>query len=435
MFIRKEVITIKITQIQGLAPALPRRKRVAAYARVSSGKEAMLHSLSAQISYYSDYIRNHSDWEYVQVFVDEALTGTKEARPQFQEMLEACRSGRVDLIITKSISRFARNTVTVLESVRELKNLGVDVFFEEQNIHSMSAEGEVMLTILASYAQEESLSASENQKWRVRKSFSEGKICGMRMFGFRIQNGQLVVKPDEAQIVKTIFSDYLSGMGIVGISKKLLAQGIKLNKSTISDMLRNEKYMGDLRLQKTFIKDHISKTKVKNVGQLPQYLVENSHDFIIGKEIFIEVQAEISRRSKNYNPKPRQSTPYPYTGLITCGKCGSPYKRKYNAAGTKYEKAVWICTTYDTKGKEYCDSQQIPEDILHEKVDEVGGIKQIGNIKVPDKNTLVFTMKDGRVLGIPWVHTSRSKSWTPQMKEAARQRQLARAQKRRENEQ
>ena len=163
-----------VVQRHFLKANIPQLKRVAAYARVSSGKDAMLHSLSAQISYYSDLIQNHSGWQYAGVYADEALTGTKDNRENFQRLLADCRAGNVDMVITKSISRFARNTVTLLETVRELKNMGVDVFFEEQNIHSLSADGELMLTILASYAQEESLSASENQKWRVKRNFENG---------------------------------------------------------------------------------------------------------------------------------------------------------------------------------------------------------------------------------------------------------------------
>ena len=150
-----------------------KRLRVCAYARVSSGKDAMLHSLSAQVSYYQKFISSHIDWTFCGIYADEAFTGTKEVRPQFQKMLEECRKGNVDLIVTKSISRLARNTITLLQTVRELKAMGVDVYFEEQNIHTLSADGELMLTILASYAQEESLSASENQKWRIRKGFEQ----------------------------------------------------------------------------------------------------------------------------------------------------------------------------------------------------------------------------------------------------------------------
>jgi len=409
---------MKITQIQGLAPALPRRKRVAAYARVSSGKEAMLHSLSAQISYYSDYIRKHSDWEYVQVFVDEALTGTKEARPQFQEMLDACRSDRIDLIITKSISRFARNTVTVLESVRELKNLGVDVFFEEQNIHSMSAEGEVMLTILASYAQEESLSASENQKWRIRKNFQEGVPSIGKLLGYRLKSGVFEVVPEEAKIVQQIFELYLDGKGLLAIQKQLALQGFTLSKRGIHVILTQEKYIGDLHLQKTFVQDHISKKRMKNDGQLPQFYVSNSHEAIINRTTFSAVQEEMSRRARKHQPISKAPPIYPYTGLIKCGKCGGSYRRKHANAGSKYEKIVWICETFNSKGKSACDSQQIPENILDDKVAEMGGLNCISSILVPEKHRLVFTMKDGTQQETVWQNRSRSESWTAEMRQA-----------------
>ena len=188
--------------------------RTAAYARVSSGKDAMLHSLSAQVSYYNNLIQSNPEWMFCGVYADEALTGTKDSRENFQKLLAECRAGSIDLIITKSISRFARNTVTLLETVRELKGLGVDVYFEEQNIHSLSADGELMITILASYAQEESFSASENQKWRIRKDFEKGKIGSITMLGYkRNKNGILEIVPEEAEIIRMIFLDFLAGMG------------------------------------------------------------------------------------------------------------------------------------------------------------------------------------------------------------------------------
>ena len=211
----------RIVQQVGSIPAQPKALRVAAYARVSSGKDAMLHSLSAQVSYYSSLIQNHSGWLYCGVYADEALTGTKENRTEFQRLLAECRAGSIDLIITKSISRFARNTVVLLQTVRDLKSLGVDVYFEEQNIHSMSADGELMLTILASYAQEESLSASENQKWRIKKNFEDGKPWSGQVLGYKYVDGVYIVKPEEAEIVRSIFADYLSGMGVEAIMKKL----------------------------------------------------------------------------------------------------------------------------------------------------------------------------------------------------------------------
>lgn len=188
--------------------------RTAAYARVSSGKDAMLHSLSAQVSYYNSLIQSNPEWLFCGVYADEALTGTKDNRENFQRLLSECRAGRIDLIITKSISRFARSTVTMLETVRELKELAVDVYFEEQNIHSISPDGEFMLTLLGSYAQEESYSASENQKWRIRKDFEQGRLGSITILGYeRNSDGTLIIVPEEAEIVRMIFNDFLSGMG------------------------------------------------------------------------------------------------------------------------------------------------------------------------------------------------------------------------------
>ena len=207
---------------QVVFPPVPKKKkRVAAYARVSSGKDAMLHSLSAQISYYSDMIQRHPGWEFAGVFADEAKTGTRDSREQFQKLLQACHEKQVDMVITKSISRFARNTVTLLSTIRELKAIGVDVFFEEQNIHTLSADGELMITVLASYAQEESLSASENRKWRIRKNFEAGIPCDGTVLGYRYKDGRYVIEPTEAEIVRRIYSMYLSGMGERSIAKML----------------------------------------------------------------------------------------------------------------------------------------------------------------------------------------------------------------------
>ena len=188
-------------------PTAPKLTRVAAYARVSSAKDTMLHSLSAQVSHYNSLIQQHPGWIFCGVYADEGLTGTKADRENFQRMLADCRAGKIDMIVTKSISRLARNTVTLLETVRELKDLGVDVYFEEQNIHSLSADGELMLTILASYAQEESLSASENQKWRVKQKFSNGQPWRTYMLGYRYDGEQLVIVPEEAEIVRSIFAE------------------------------------------------------------------------------------------------------------------------------------------------------------------------------------------------------------------------------------
>lgn len=202
-------------------PRQPKLEQVAAYARVSSGKDTMLHSLAAQVEYYSNYIRRHPGWEYVGVYADEAKTGTNDSREQFQQLLADCKAGRIDHIITKSISRMARNTVTLLETVRELKAMGITVYFEEQNIDTGTDDGELMLSILASYAQEESLSTSENQKWRVRQNFENGQPWRGFMLGYRYKDGQYIVVPEEAAIVRSIYADFLNGKGITAIMKRL----------------------------------------------------------------------------------------------------------------------------------------------------------------------------------------------------------------------
>ena len=263
----------KIT-IVSKPPKLERKKRVAAYARVSSGKDAMLHSLSAQVSYYSDLIQNHGDWLYTGVYSDEAKTGTKDSRAGFQNLVADCRAGKIDMVITKSISRFARNTVTLLQTVREFKALGVDIYFEEQNIHTISGDGELMMTILASYAQEESRSASENQKWRIKRSFESGIPWDRTLMGYRMENEHYVIVPREAEIVRRIYNEYLSGSGYQLIAKRLNEEGVpsrfggKWNQSAVSRILSNHTYTGNLLLQKTFRENHITKRKIFNNGEV-----------------------------------------------------------------------------------------------------------------------------------------------------------------------
>ena len=414
----------KITKIQAPAPP-PRLTRAAAYSRVSDGKDAMLHSLSAQVSYYSALIQNTPGWQYIGTYADAALTGTKDDRPEFQRLLRDCRAGMIDIVLTKSISRFARNTVTLLETVRELKSLGVDIFFEEQNIHTMSGDGELMLTVLASYAQAESLSVSENCNWRIRKQFSEGKPTHSKAYGYLQDGDNFTVVPEEATVVRQIFSNYLSGMGILAIQKKLLEQGITFSKNGLAGILRNEKYVGDLLLQKSFTQDHLSKRKVKNIGQLPQYLVENNHEAIIPREQFEAVQAEIARRAAAHKPVTVQPT-YAFTRMIRCGICGAPYGHKITGSAPKYKKAVWICGTFNTLGKAHCPSQQIPDDILQAKAAEAGGLEGLAEMLVPGPFQLTFVYDDGRRVDLTWAHPSRRDSWTPEMREAARQKNLRR---------
>ena len=428
----------KITKLPRTAQ-LPTHLRVAAYARVSSGKDEMLHSLAAQVSYYSNLIQGKPEWEYVGVYADEAETGTKDSRPEFRRLIADCRAGRIDLVLTKSISRFARNTVTLLETVRELKDLDVGVFFEEQNLHSLSGDGELMLTILASYAQEESRSASENQKWRIRKDFKEGRPSNnIRIYGFDYKDFKLTIIPKEAEVVRMIFTDYLSGLGKNAIMKKLIRLetptkcGGRWSESTVGSILKNEKYIGDTCLQKGFITDHLTKQWKSNDGELPKYYVEGSHAAIIDRETFEAVQTEMAQRAAKAN-HPRKLTFSEFSGLITCERCGAKFRKKVNGTGTKYAKVVWACATYTYRGKHECAAKRIPEDILKEKCAEVLGLVEydpaefttkVTAITIPDDGVMIFVFKDGSEQALNWENRSRRESWSDEMKQAARERAL-----------
>ena len=419
----KKVIERSASQV----PAAPKLIRVAAYARVSSGKDAMLHSLSAQVSYYNNLIQNHPGWIFCGIYADEAVTGTKDSRDQFKKLLADCRAGMVDLVITKSISRFARNTVTLLQTVRELKNLGVDVYFEEQNIHSLSSDGELFLTILASYAQEESRSASENQKWRVRDKFRNGIPWSGTILGYRYGTDGYVIEPMEAETVRLIFESYLQGMGLVSIAKLLNAQsrtsryGRPWGKSSIMRVLRNSTYTGNLLLQKTYSENHLTKRTRQNNGELPKYYIEDAHEAIIPLRQFNAVQEEIQRRAKKHYTPNATKKQYPFTGKLVCAGCGKHYRRKVTSTGP-----TWICPTYNTQGKAACPSKRIPESTLILMAEEVVGSidafsGEITEVRVENGNRLVFLHTNGKESVKQWQDRSRAESWTAEIREVARQ--------------
>lgn len=423
-----------ITRIDGL-PKLAKKTRVAAYARVSSGKDAMLHSLAAQVNHYKKQIQQNHEWEFVGVYADEALTGTKDTRDEFQQLLADCRSGRIDMVITKSISRFARNTVTLLETVRELKAINVDVFFEEQNIHSLSGEGEMILTLLASIAQEESRSVSENMKWRIRKDFEQGIIWGGKScLGYKLENKRLILVPEEAEIVRTIFQLYLDGNGDEQICKVLNAMEIEPRNgnewywSTIKNILENYNYTGDLILQKTYRESHLSKKKRPNKGEFDMYLIRDDHEPIISKEIYQKAQKIRQKRLDKIDSGISQRK-YAFSRMLKCGVCGRGYTHK----NTHY-KEIWKCSYAEKRGKEACDSKQVPNDkiieaanqILEKKTfDKDYFISQVESIVVMPDKTLLFHMKDGSKKQIQW-NSSRKESWTPEMREQARIKELNR---------
>lgn len=414
---------------------LEKKLRVAAYARVSDCKDAMLQSLSNQVSYYSNLIQNNNKWLYAGVYIDEGVTGTKDERVEFQRMINDAKARKIDVIITKSISRFARNTVTLLSTIRELKHIGVDVYFEEQNIHTISSDGELMITILASYAQEESRQVSENMKWRIRKNFEEGKTWNSVIYGYSYDDGIFKIIPHEAHVVRLIYDYYLSGMGVGAVTKKINEEGYltrknkKWNKSSVRYILTNYNYTGNLLLQKTYTENHLTKKKKLNNGYLPKYHVKESHEAIVSVSEYRKVQEELKKRD-SLSGKRRSPKKYPFTGMIVCDKCGTNYRRK-----TTPYKHVWQCNNYIENGKVACDAKQVPEEILFEVSTDILELeefnedtfkKNIRSIKACDNNELVFTLNDETEVIKKWQNKPRSESWTKEKRELARLRELKR---------
>lgn len=416
-----------VTLVRPLKLAEVKYLNVAAYARVSCEKDTMLQSLAAQVSYYSEYIQQHDDWVFAGVYADEGVSGTLESRPEFVRMLEDCRAGKIDRIITKSISRFARNTLTLLNIVRELRQHSIGIYFEKEDIDTLTDAGELMITLLASQAQEESRATSENCKWRIRQKFADGFTGSFRLMGYREVNGLVEVVPEQVDVVKRIFSMFLEGYGRQAIANILNDEGVlslfesMWSAATIASMLQNEKYAGDLLLQKTFVENHISKVTKKNTGELPQYFIQDDHEAIIDRATFNEVQREIARRRLKYGVTLGETCEL--TSLVRCGICGKNYRRK-----TTPLRHLWICNTYNTRGKKHCASQAIPETTLKEACTLVLGLREydaetvdnrIRQIEAMPGRMLIFTLKDGSQQEVQWVFPSRAESWTEEIKKKA----------------
>ena len=417
--------TIQLVQPMKLAER--KLLRVAAYARVSCDKDAMKHSLAAQISYYNEYIQRHSDWVFAGIYADEAYSGTKDDRPRFVQLIQDCKDGKIDRIITKSISRFARNTVTLLTTVRDLRRMGIGIYFEEQNIDTLTEAGELMITLLASQAQEESRATSENCKWRIRKKFEEGYTTHFNLVGYRAVDGLVEVVPEEVGTVRRIFQLYLEGYGKQAIANILFEEGVpsclggEWVATTIQNILQNEKYIGDLLLQKNFITDHITKINRRNRGELPQYFISNDHEPIISREMFDAVQKEHERRLAKYSGVTGKTSEL--TSLIKCGICGKSYRRKKAAA-----RMLWCCATYNRRGKKYCASNSIPETVLQDACRQALGLtaydaeavrSRIVQIEAMPENILIFHLADGTTREVKWSFPSRSESWTEEMRQKA----------------
>ena len=353
------------------------KKRVCAYARVSTDSLAQGESLENQATYYKKIIETNPAYSFAGVFSDYGLTGTKDDRPGFQKMLSLARDKQIDLIITKSISRFARNTTLIIACVRELKELGVEVYFEKENISTFNGDCELMLTVLSSFAQEESKNISDNVKWRCKRKFEQGKIIinTKRFLGYDMnEKGELVINKAEAELVKLIFNEYLKGKGSFIIAKELNESGVptvakgKWHSTTILNILKNEKYKGDVKLQKTYIKDHLSKVKKLNRGEVTSYYIENHHEAIVSREIWNLAQKQIELRGKKKgitgenNDKYKQR--YALSGLLFCSKCGAPLRRRVWNSKSSCRKIVWQCSNYIKYGKKTCAGIAIEDALI-----------------------------------------------------------------------
>lgn len=425
----------KITKIESTKIELPKLKRVAAYARVSVEKERTMHSFSAQVSFYNNLIQKNPEWEYVGVYADLGISGTgTKKRSEFNRLIDDCEKGKIDIILTKSISRFARNTVDLLKTVRYLKDLGIEVRFEKENINSLSGDGELMLSILASFAQEESISISNNIKWSTRKRFQKGIPNGkFYIYGYRWSDDHLVVEPKEAEIVKLIYSNYMEGISAESTEKQLEEKKIKSCKggrfgaSSIRAILSNITYTGNLLFQKEYIVDPISKKSKINKGELPQYFVENSHEAIIPMEQFMKVQDERKRRRKIGARANKGLKTTCFTSKVKCPLCGRSYRRSGKRQSKNSDEIYynWICLTQSEKGPKACCSKIVPEyeiklaasQVLQlENFDSDVFDKQIEKVVPIGEDILEFHFYDGKVVKQEWHSHARTRCWTEERK-------------------
>lgn len=362
------VIPATLDYYSAMPTAQTKRKRVAAYARVSTDKAEQITSYDMQVRYYTNYIYSNPSWDFVKIYTDEGISAVStKHRAGFKEMISDALNGKIDLIITKSVSRFARNTVDTLTTVRKLKDKGIEVYFEKENIYTLDVKGELLLTIMSSLAQEESRSISENVTWGHRKRFAEGKIIMpySNFLGYeKGEDGLPKVVPSQAKIVKLIYKLFLDGKTPCGICNYLESKEIlspmgknKWSKTTVLSILQNEKYKGDALLQKRYTANFLTKKQKKNNGEVPQYYVEGSHEAIIEPEVFDLVQAEIKKRKK------QGLSNSVFSGRIVCSKCGKFYGPRTFHSTDKYKRVVWQCKSKLKKGHK-CETPDLnPKDI------------------------------------------------------------------------
>ncbi|MGE4585641.1 MAG: recombinase family protein [Sphaerochaeta sp.] len=358
---------------QGVDQLRPKRK-VAGYARVSTDRDDQFTSYEAQVDYYTTMIKANAEWEFVGIYTDEGISGTSTNRREgFKQMIADALAGKIDLIVTKSVSRFARNTVDSLTTIRSLKESKVEVYFEKEGIKTFDSKGELLITIMSSLAQEESRSISENVKWGRRKRFADGQVtvCYTRFLGYdKGPDGNLVVNPEQAKLVRYIFSLFLQGLTFHGIAKRLESEGHKTGSgnsawyaSAVKHILTNVKYKGDALLQKYYIADFLTKKPIVNKGEVPQYYVEKNHEAIITPEIFNLVQKEIEYRAQHVET--RNGT-HVFSGRIRCGACGGLFGPKVWHSKSKYRKVVWQCNEKYADRHHRCSAPHFYEDTLQD---------------------------------------------------------------------
>lgn len=369
------------------ASAVRRQLRVAAYCRVSTDSEEQLTSYEAQRTYYTDKIMSNPEWTMAGLFADEGITGTSaQKRPEFLRMICQCRQKKIDLILTKSVSRFARNTVDSLKYVRILKELGIAVFFEEQNINTLDADNEMLLTIHSAFSQAESETMSSRVKWGKREAMREGKaiIQYNRLYGYRRgDNNKPEIIPEQAEVVRRIYQQYLTGASLRMIQDTLEGEQVlnvagkpEWSLNVIRNILTSEKYCGDVLMQKTYISDCISRKTIRNNGQLPKYLLPDHHEAIVDRQTFDAVQAEMARRSAGRSPS-RKNAPtgrtsyaskYALSERLVCGECGTLYRRCVWAKRGK-KRTVWRCVSRLDYGTKYChNSPSLDEEPLQRAI-------------------------------------------------------------------
>ena len=397
----------KIRRIEPILPIIKTRKKVAAYARVSMETELLHHSLSAQVSHYSTLIQNNPEWEYAGVYADEGITGTStKKRDEFNRLMGDCDAGKIDLVLVKSISRFARDTVDTLNATRHLKDLGIDVYFERENIHSMSKEGELLLTLLASFAQAEAESISQNVKWGIRKRFKLGIPNGNKApYGYRWNGDGFSIIPEQGTVVKEIYRRYLAGESAYIIAKRLADKGIKgqsgvpMDDSTIKNILSSNSYTGTMILQKNFFTE--GHKRKKNRGELPMYAVEEMFEPLVSEADFEQAKQIMKERAESMpNRNPVLTA---FSGRVRCANCGCSISRRTSKYGKK-----WVCNTKERKGKGICDFRDIYETELENAASkalnldgfDADAVRSRVELISIDNAYIIFRLKNGTVKSV-----------------------------------